>query len=382
MKPNNLSTLKIALVHDWLTGMRGGEKVLESLLDIFPNADIYTLLHNPGTVSDHIEKHRIYTSFIDHLPFRQNSYRTYLPLFPTAIEQFNFKPYQLIISTSHCVAKGIRTPPNALHISYVHSPMRYVWDMYDDYFPAGKTGFFSKVFIPFFANYLRIWDVTSSNRVDYFIANSRHVAGRIWKYYHREATVIHPPVDVDLFKAGYQPGTYYLIVSALVPYKRIDLAIHTFNKLKKELLVIGAGPEGKKLKNMARQNIKFLNWLPAEQLVHYYNNCTALIFPGEEDFGIVPVEAQACGKPVIAFGAGGVLESVIGFNGTNAEKCSGLFFSEQNEGALTAAIKQSEQINWNSTFIHEQVQQFSRFRFLNQMTDFIAEKWKLFNSKD
>jgi glycosyltransferase involved in cell wall biosynthesis len=369
------SSIKIALVHDWLTGMRGGEKVLETLIDLFPQADLFTLLHNHGSVSEKIESLSIYTSFIDRLPLKRKHYAYYLPLFPTAIELFDLKKYDLILSTSHCVAKGVRTPPTAIHISYIHSPMRYVWDMYEDYFSADKLNFISRKLIPLWANYLRMWDVTSSNRVDAFIANSKHVAKRIRKYYRREAKIIHPPVDTELHQLSDQPGAYYLIVSALVPYKRIELAVKTFNQLRKPLLIIGEGPEEGRLKKLAAENITFVNWQPSETLHKYYSECLALIFPGEEDFGITPVEAQACGKPVIAFARGGALETVVGFDGTNEHKSSGVFFDQQNESALRAAVEQFEKLNLNQVFIRENSERFNTTRFKRELKVFVEKQF-------
>lgn len=363
--------MKIALVHDWLTGMRGGEKVLSAILELYPDSDLYTLIHNPGSVTEFIEERRLFTSFIDQLPFKDKHYRNYLPLFPTAIELFNFKEYDLIISTSHCVAKGIRTPPNTLHISYIHSPMRYVWDMYEEYFSSDKLGFFSRKLIPLFANYLRMWDVTSSNRVDHFIANSAHVGKRIQKYYNRESTVIHPPVDTHIYKKNDKSDGYYLIISALVPYKKVELAIKAFNRSGKKLIVIGDGPDYKNLKRMAGKNVQMLNWLPHSDLISYYANCRALVFPGEEDFGIVPVEAQANGKPVIAFARGGALETVIGYDGSNGDQASGVFFHEQTPESLIAAVDKSESVNWNTNFIHDHAQGFSRDNFKSAISQFI-----------
>jgi len=366
-----LNNIKVAIVHDWLTGMRGGERVLSAILELYPDSDLFTLIHNPGSVSELIENRTIFTSFIDRLPFKKKGYRKYLPLFPTAIELFDFKGYDLVISTSHCVAKGIRTPPNTLHISYVHSPMRYVWDMYEDYFSSDKLGFFGRKLIPLFANYLRIWDVTSSNRVDSFIANSRHVARRIKKYYNREAEIIHPPVDTDIFKLSNSSDEYFLIISALVPYKRIDLAIETFNQTDLKLVVIGEGPELKNLQKMANNNIEFLNWLPHDQLITYYANCKALIFPGEEDFGIVPVEAQSYGKPVVAFARGGALETVIGFDDGNQLPATGVFFDQQDVQSLQTAVEKCIDIAWDAEFIHAHAQKFSKLNFKSSFKNFI-----------
>ncbi len=366
--------MKIAIVHDWLTGMRGGEKVLSAILELYPDSDLFTLIHNPGSVSEYIEKRTIYTSFIDRLPLKSKHYRNYLPLFPTAIELFDFKDYDLIISTSHCVAKGVRTPPNTLHISYIHSPMRYVWDMYEDYFGRDKLNIFTRMIIPPIANYLRTWDVTSSNRVDYFIANSQHVARRILKYYRRDSIVIHPPVEITPLPIPEQSQDYYLVVSALVPYKRIDLAVATFNQLDKQLLIIGNGPEKSKLQKQANKNIKFFDWLPSDELSRYYADCKALIFPGEEDFGIVPVEAQSFGKPVIAYRRGGVLETVIGPDDENRDRCTGIFFDRQTVQDLIGAIDKCEKNQWDPNFIREHANKFSKENFKKQITKFIQEK--------
>lgn len=369
-----METLKIALIHDWLTGMRGGEKVLEALCKMFPRADLFTLLHNPGSVSPIIENRRIFTSFIDRLPLKKKHYRNYLPLFPTAIELFDLKEYSLIISTSHCVAKGVRTPPGALHISYLHTPMRYVWDMYEAYFGSQRLNRLTRKIIPPLANYLRMWDVTSSNRVDAFIANSAHVAARIQKYYRREATVIHPPVETQLFPMASDFGSEYLIVSALVPYKRVDLAIRAFSQLQKPLLIIGEGPEKGRLQKMAGSNVRFLPWQSPQQLSKYYRSCRALIFPGEEDFGIVPVEAQSCGKPVIAYGKGGALETVIGYDGSNEGRCTGIFFQHQTKTDLIAAIESFEKLRWDTRFIHHHAQRFNEETFVENIGKFLERK--------
>lgn len=368
-----LENLKIALVHDWLTGMRGGEKVLEAVCEMFPDADLFTLLHNRGSVSPLIENRKIVTSFIDNLPGKATRYRHYLPLFPTAIEQLNFKGYDLILSTSHCVAKGVRTPPNALHISYLHTPMRYVWDMYEDYFGADKTGWLSRKIIPFFANYLRMWDVTSANRVDHFLANSAHVGRRIAKYYRRPSTVIHPPVDTSQFPLSTQSGDFYLMITALVPYKKVDLAIRAFNNNGKPLHIVGSGPEKAALQKLAGSNVRFFDWVSDAELRQFAAECKALIFPGEEDFGIVPVEVQSCGKPVIALARGGALETVIGFDGNNEGRCSGIFFDEHSESALQNAIQQFESLKWNAEFIHQHAQQFAKAQFMAKMRGFLEQ---------
>ncbi len=371
-------SLKIAIIHDWLVSMRGGEKIVENLCEMFPGCDIYTLLYHPGSVSPVIETHKIYTSFVNQLPFKNTKYRYYLPLFPTAIEKFNIKPYDLIISSSHCVAKGIIPSPDTLHISYIHTPMRYVWDMYHDYFEKDNTNLLIRNLIPFFANYLRMWDVASANRVDWFIANSQHVANRIKKYYGRESTIIHPPVETDLFSVNEKNDNYYLIVSALVPYKRIDLAIQAFNEMKKPLLIVGEGPSLKRLQSLAGPTIQFIKWQPLTKLSKYYEGCKALIFPGEEDFGIAPVEAQLCGKPVIALGKGGALETIIGFDDHNEKKCTGIFFYDQNVESLIHAVSKFENLEWDTSFIHSNAKKFSKDRFKSEMMAFIEGKMEQF----
>src|SRR3989338_5983552 len=344
--------MKVAIIHDWLTGMRGGEKCLEIFCELFPDADLYTLIHIPGSVSKTIEERNIKTSFIQKIPGVEKHYRSFLPLFPLAIEGFDLKGYDLILSSSHCVAKGIIPPPNAIHISYVHTPMRYVWDSYHHYFGKGRVNWFSGKVISIFAHYLRMWDATSSNRVDYFMANSNHVAKRIEKYYRRKSDVIYPPIDCNKFTLSEIPqsphflkggeGGFYLIVSAFAPYKRIDIAIEAFNRLGLRLKIIGEGQDEKRLKKFAKSNIEFLGRQHDNTLKEYYSKCKALIFPGEEDFGIVPVEAMASGRPVIAYGKGGALETVIPLNHKSEEKPTGIFFYEQTPEVLIGAVKYFE----------------------------------------
>lgn len=364
--------MKVALVHDWLTGMRGGEKVLEVFCDIFPEADLYTLVHVPGTVSKTIESRKIYTSFTQKIPFIKKRYRMMLPLFPMAIEGFNLKSYDLVLSSSHCVAKGVIPPPGSLHISYIHTPMRYIWDMYHEYFTDG--GAKGKV-IGAFAHYLRMWDVSSSSRVDHFIANSAHVSRRIKKYYRRDSTIIYPPVDCSRFSAGSGPEDYYLIVSAFAPYKKLDIAIEAFNSLGLKLKIIGTGQDDSRLRKMAGPNIEFLGWRPNEEIAGYYRRCRALIFPGEEDFGIVPLEAMASGRPVVAYGKGGVLETIVPV-GSNVKSPTGIFFDEQTGDALEKAVKSFEKNIkvFNPSAIREHAIGFDRSVFKKKISEYISSK--------
>jgi glycosyltransferase involved in cell wall biosynthesis len=359
----------IAIVHDWLTGMRGGEKVLEVLCELHPGADLFTLLYNPGTVSPAIERMSIRTSFVDSLPFKETGYRRYLPLFPRAIESFDFSPYDLILSTSHCVAKGAVPRAGALHICYCHTPMRYVWEMYDDYFGKGRAGVFTRAAMKFFAPRLRRWDVRSSDRVHFYVANSQYVARRIHRHYGRAADVIHPPVDTSLFRSSERDEGYYLIVSALVPYKRVDLAVRVFNILGERLLVVGKGPELETLKAMASNRIEFLGWQPDSELAGLYAGCRALVFPGLEDFGIAPLEAMASGKPVIAFGGGGALETVVG----EGNRRTGLFFREQTEASLREALERFRKIQFDPNIIRAHAEEFSRVKFKERLDGYILK---------
>jgi glycosyltransferase involved in cell wall biosynthesis len=373
--------MNIALVHDWLTGMRGGEKVLEVLCELFPDAKLFTLLHKEGSVSEIISRMEIKTSFVQNLPFSVNHYQKYLPLFPTAIEQFDLTGYDLVVSSSHCVAKGAITRPETCHICFCHTPMRYAWEMYYTYFSGNSFNPVIRWSIPFFMNYLRTWDERSSDRVDYFIANSHNVRRRIRKHYRRDAVVIYPPVDTDYFelsKMSKKRGEYYLIVSALVPYKRIDLAVLAFNELGLPLLIIGEGSEKKKLMRIAKENIRFMDWQNRSELRRFYSDCKALIFPGEEDFGIVPVEAQACGRPVIAFAKGGATESVKGTYPDQKITSSptGVFFKPQTKEALVEAVKRFDSIEFDPQKIRENALRFDRKLFKERIGQFIQKAYR------
>ena len=348
--------MKIAIIHDWLTGMRGGEKCLEVICKLYPDADLFTLLHIPGKVSPEIESHPIHTSFIQNLPFAKSKYRYYLPLMPFAIETFDLNEYDLILSSSHCVAKSVKPGPNSLHICYCHTPMRYIWDQFNQYFGRGKSSWLSATVMKLLRPWLQRWDVKTSRRVNYFIANSLHVKKRIKKYYGKEATIIHPPVDTELFTPDNTANKedYFLIVSAFAPYKRLDLAVEAFNQMGLPFFIIGEGQDSKRLKEMAKPNIQFEGWLDNSQIRSHFARCRAFVFCGEEDFGITLLEAQAMGRPIIAFGRGGALETVIPDNQTwtpeteipksSTSQPTGVFFYEQTTEALINAIQHFQTI--------------------------------------
>ena len=369
---------KIALVHDWLTGMRGGEKVLEVLCELYPQAALFTLLHNKGSVSRVIEEMEIHTSFVDRLPYKSGRYRNYLPLFPRAIESFDFTGYDLILSTSHAVAKGARPAPGALHICYCHTPMRYVWEQYDQYFGPGRANPLTRAAMSFFAPRLRKWDADSSSRVHSFVANSQNVAERIRQYYQRTADVIYPPVSVDQFSVSEVDDGYYLIVSALVPYKRVDLAVEAFKRSGERLLIVGTGPESGRLQSLASRNIEFLGWQPDTELAGLYARCRALIFPGIEDFGIVPLEAMASGKPVVAFGQGGALETVV----DDPQRATGVFFREQTPEALREALVKLHDLKLNPHTIRAHAEQFDRKIFKENYRRHVERKVALLRSSN
>lgn len=370
--------MRVALVHDWLNGMRGGEYVLESIAELFPGSEIFTLFCDPENISEKIKSHKVITSYIQNLPFRKSLYRHYLPLFPGGIERFDFSGYDLVISTSHCVAKGAIAGKNALHISYCFSPMRYVWDRFDDYFPKNRINPVRYQFVSYMAKRLRSWDKQSSDRVDLFVADSNFVKQRIKSFYNRSSEVIFPPVDTQFYTPG--PSTrrnYFLLAGAMVPYKKGDIVIEAFNELGIKLVVTGEGPEKSRLSKIAKSNIEFTGWIDRETLRDYYRGCEALIFPGIEDFGIVPVEAQACGKPVIAFGEGGLLDTVKGPTVKKYEDFegfkSGLFFTEQTAASIKSAIEVFGKMEFDTDSIVEHARGFSKENFSSSIGEFISK---------
>ena len=358
--------LRIALVHDWLTGMRGGEKVLLELIRLFPSADLFTLVWNCGSVHPEIEARVRKVSFLQRLPDAQRLYRYYLPLFPAAVRSLDLAGYNVVISSSHAVAKGVRIPPGAVHVSYVHTPMRYLWETGADYFRFGRGRWWKQASLAAVAPYLRRFDRHTTAGVDFFLANSKNVRGRIRRIYGAEARIIPPPVDTDFFAPGEPaaaPGDYYLIASPLEPYKRIDLAVEAFSGGNRRLLIVGTGTQHRELRAGTWPPVEFLGHVPDQRLRELYRHCRALIYPGLEDFGMIPVEAQACGRPVICYGAGGALETVV--NGR-----TGLHFRPQTGEALIAAVARFEQMEWDAVAIRRHSLGFSRQVFRDNMIAF------------
>jgi len=366
--------MKIALIHDWLIVNAGAEKVIKEILEIFPNADIFSLVDflNDKDRKDILQGKYAKTSFIQKLPKAKTKYRNYLPLFPLAIEQFNLNEYNLIISSSHAVAKGVLTNSNQIHICYCHTPIRYAWDLYHQYLKESNLNRgFKGLFAKYFLHKIRIWDVVSSSRVDYFIANSKYIAKRIKKIYRKDSVVIYPPVDVDKFDLNENKENFYLTVSRLVPYKKVDLIVEAFNKMPdKKLIVIGDGPDIDKIKSKANKNIEILGYQSFEVLKKYMETAKAFVFAAEEDFGILPIEAQACGTPVIAYRKGGVLETVI-------DGKTGIFFDEQNVTNIIKAVNYFEEIEdkFNLKDIRNNALKFSKEKFKKKLTNFINIKY-------
>lgn len=367
--------LRVALVHDWLTGMRGGERCLEVFCELFPDADLYTLLHVPGSVSPVIERRRIVTSFLQRLPNVAERYRYYLPLFPAAMRAFDFSGYDLVLSSSHAVAKAARRRPGATHVCYCFTPMRYIWDLYDDYFGA-RAPLTARVAMPAIAAALRRWDRRTSRRVDRFVAISHFVADRIRRVWNRDANVIYPPVDVGRFTiADDGPRDYYLVVSALVPYKRVDLAVAAATRMKRRLLVVGSGPEMRRLTAMAGPTVEFLGWRDDATVAELYARCRAALFPTMDDFGIVPLEAMAAGRPVVAYGVGGAIETVIGLDEHGGAAPTGVFFPEQRVEALEAAMAtlEANEHRFEPKALRARAEGFDRPLFRDRISAYLAE---------
>lgn len=371
--------IKVAIVHDWLVTYAGAERLLEEIINCFPEADLFAIVDFvPQNERSFLKDKPVKTSFIQKLPLAKKKYRAYLPFMPLAVEQFDLSGYDIVISSSHAVAKGVITGPDQLHISYVHSPMRYAWDLQHQYLKEtgldrGLKGWLAKREL----HKLRMWDLRTANGVDHFLANSRFIARRIWKVYRREATVIYPPVDIDSFMLCGQKEDFFLTASRMVPYKKIDLIAEAFSLMPdKRLYIIGDGPDFDKVKSKAGANVELLGYQPFEVLKDYMQRAKAFVFAAEEDFGIVPVEAQACGTPVIAYGKGGALETV-----TEGE--TGLFFDAQTTSSIIEAVKRFEEMkdSFIPAKIREKSQRFSKDRFQREFMSFVDDAWKKFKSQ-
>lgn len=368
-----LPELRVAIVHYWFVGRAGGERVVEALAELFPQADLFSLVAERSVMAPILQSRKLQTSFLQRIPGSRKYHRHFLLLQPLALEQFDLSEYDLVISSESGPAKGVITSSKTCHICYCHSPMRYIWEMYPSY-RRGMGPVVGAIFL-LVAHYMRLWDYASAGRVDYFVANSRFVASRIRKYYGRQSTVIHPPVEAAAAQLGGRPGDYYLAVGRLVDYKRFDLAVSACTQLGRPLKVIGAGPQLKALRRMAGPTVEFLGQVSDEELRRHLAGCRALLFPGEEDFGIVPVEAQSFGRPVIAYASGGALETVRGIlpGATAGEEPTGVLFTEQSSSALVNAILDFEAME--SEFcpqsIREHALQFDSEIFKRKMTDFI-----------
>jgi glycosyltransferase involved in cell wall biosynthesis len=361
--------MRVALVHDYLNQYGGAERVLEAFCEIWPDAPIYTLIYDKKRTGQAFEGRRIKTSFLQKIPFVKSHHRPFLMLMPLAIESFDFSKYDLVISDSASFAKGIITRPNTLHICYCHTPTRYAWDDSHKYIREFGYPSIIRSVIPLFMNYLRVWDQAAAERPDKFIANSQFVASRIKKYYQKNATVIHPPVNAKLFYVSREPDNFFLVVARFLSYKRLDIAIKAFNLLGRPLKIVGDGPDAAKLRHLAGPNIEFLGQVADTKLRELYANCQAFIFPQEEDFGITAVEAMASGRPVIAYQAGGALETI-------KHGVTGLFFPEQTVQSLVATLKQFVATDFNPETIRQEAMQFDKEIFKQKIRDFTQQSWE------
>ena len=362
--------MNIALVHEFLVTWGGSDLVARTFCEIFPGAPLYTALLDEKVMRPYFPGIDIRTSFLQKVPFALKKHRLAMPFFPLAFEGFDLSGYDVVLSSHHMSAKGVITPADTCHISFVHTPMRYAWDFYHEY--MGEFGRFQRPLMRLLFHYLRMWDYASAARVDYFVANSHNVARRIMKHYRRESAVIHSPVEAHKFKATDSPKDYYLVVSRLVPYKRVDIAVEAFSRIGEKLVVAGTGPELDRLKAMAGKNVEFAGFVPDEQLADLYSGCRAFLFPGYEDFGITPLEAQASGRPVIAYGAGGALETI-------EDGATGCFFPEQKADSLAEAVKNFDWGKCDQAAVRAHALKFDIEEFKKKILVFVtgkSEEWK------
>ena len=358
--------MKVALVHDWLTGMRGGERVLEQMIELYPGAEIHTLLHIPGTVSETIEACPIQTTFVQRLPYAATRYPWYLPVFPWAVEQLSLSGYDLVISSSHCVAKSVITESTTPHLCYCHTPMRYAWDQFDAYFSRERQGNIRYAAIRAIIASLRRWDRATASRVDAFAANSAWVAGRISRYYGRSATVIPPPVDTEFFvpTENGKLEDYYLVVSALSPYKCNEVVFKAFNRMQRRLVVVGTGPDKERLEALSGPTVQMLGRVDDKELRSLYQGCRGVVLAAVEDAGIVPVEVMACGRPSLVLARGGASETIL-------DGVTGILIEEQTPEAVIQAVDRAEATPFNSEEIRASALQYAPDRFLDRFSTFI-----------
>ncbi|SAK49562.1 group 1 glycosyl transferase [Caballeronia temeraria] len=379
-----MNNRKIAIVHEWFSTVAGSEQVVEQMLEVFPHADVFFVVANPETVerAAFLRGKKITTSFIQKLPGALRSYQRYLPLMPMAVEQWDFSGYDIVISSAHAVSKGVLTGPDQLHISYVHSPMRYAWDLQHQYLrESGLTKGLKSLIARWMLHKLRIWDYRTAAGVDHFVANSGFIGRRIKKVYGRESVVIYPPVDVHTFELCAEKKDFYLIASRLVPYKRVDLVVEAFSSMPdKQLIVIGDGPEMNKVKRLAGPNVKILGYQPLPELKRYMQSARAFVFAAEEDFGITPVEAQACGTPVIAYGKGGSRETVV--HSGDERRRTGIWFDHQTVESVVDAVNRFEQLpnGISPAVCRAHAEKFSTTRFKDEFRSYVDACWAQFNA--
>lgn len=369
---------RVAVVHDWLTGMRGGEKVLEAICTLYPDADLFTLVRVAGSVSPGIESRRIRASALQWIPGAGRLYRHFLPAFPALVESFDLDRYDLVISSSHCAVKSVIRPGRGVHVCYCHSPMRYAWDQLEAYFGRKLVGRVPHAVLRRILARLARWDAATSGRVDAYVANSQYVAGRIRRYYNRGSTVVYPPVDTEFFRlpedragrapartaAGGRPSASFLVVSALVPYKKVDIAIAACRQAGATLKIVGKGPELPRLRRMAEGSVEFLGWRSDEEVRALYQQATAVLLPGIEDFGMVPVEAQACGCPVVALAQGGATETVL-------DERTGVLVRDSSVEAFAGGLRRVAELPFDPATIREHALRFSRARFLSEFKNVV-----------
>lgn len=363
---------KIAIIADWLTNYAGAENVISAFYAMFPESKIYTTLFNPEKMKE-LGKANVETSFIQKIPGAKKHHTWFLAFMPLAVETFDLSKYEIVLSSSHSIAKGVITKPETMHVCYCHTPMRYAWDDFHTYIRESNFPWIIKKMIPAQISKIRLWDRLSADRVDFFIANSNYVAQRIKKYYQRESVVIYPPVNTTQFDLISSPSEdYYLAVGRLIPYKKFDLLVETFNQNGKKLKIAGTGGEMKKLKKMAKNNIEFLGYVSDQKLTELYQNCKAFLFPQIEDAGISPLEAMACGRPVIAMQAGGALD-------INIEGKTGVFFEAQTIESLSQAIEKFETIKFEASAIRKHALKYDTKEFQKKINTFLEEKYQTWN---